>query len=201
MQLVRPGGAFDDPEIVSRTMPIGAGGKTLADRTSTAAVIGGFASDLAVQLSSNRPLYMMGRDGMPPKRFFKALRPRTKAPVCSVLLTGAVDLPGLGVCLATAASSIGFGAFLGFTVANVCVTAPFVRRRGVGGVEASDCLRTDRRLRHDPLEQLLQLVRHQPLDDPHVGGPSNRPNVMTRQGAGSEPPATACRRDQRRPHP
>ncbi|MGW4042216.1 APC family permease [Streptomyces sp. NPDC004721] len=136
MQLVHPGGTFDDPEIVAYTMSIEVGGKTFADWTNMAAIIGGFASGLAVQLSSSRLLYIMGRDGVLPKRFFGALHPRTRTPVHSLLLTGAVCLVGLRISLATATSFINFGAFLGFTVVNLCVIVYFVRNRGVNGVKA-----------------------------------------------------------------
>ena len=39
-------------------------------------------------------------------------------------------------------------------------------------------LRPRRRLRHHPLEQLPQLIRHQPLNDPHTGSLPNTPNEM-----------------------
>ncbi|WEO99866.1 SDR family oxidoreductase [Streptomyces sp. FXJ1.172] len=40
-------------------------------------------------------------------------------------------------------------------------------------------LRPTRRLRHHSLEQLPQLIRHQPLNDPHTRSLSNAPNEMT----------------------
>ncbi|NBE54952.1 amino acid permease [Streptomyces sp. YC537] len=134
MQLVRPGGVFDDPEILSYTMSVELGGQTFADWFNIAGIVGGFASGLAVQLSSSRLLYIMGRDGVLPKRVFGALHPRTRTPVLSLLLTGAVCLLGLDLSLETATSFINFGAFLGFTVVNVCVVVYFVRNRGTGRV-------------------------------------------------------------------
>lgn len=135
MQLVHPGGVFDDPQIVAYTMSIEVGGQTFADWTNMAAIVGGFASGLAVQLSSSRLLYIMGRDGVLPKRFFGALNSRTGTPVLCLVLTGAVSLIGLDISLETATSFINFGAFLGFTVVNVCVVVFFVRNRGADGVK------------------------------------------------------------------
>ncbi|MGW0811877.1 APC family permease [Streptomyces viridiviolaceus] len=135
MQLVHPGAVFDDPEIASYTMSVEVGGQTFADWTNMAAVIGGFASGLAVQLSSSRLLYTMGRDGVLPKRFFGALHPRTGTPVLCLLVTGAMCFVGLGVSLATATSFINFGAFLGFTAVNACVVVHFFRNRGADGVK------------------------------------------------------------------
>ncbi|MFJ6518366.1 APC family permease [Streptomyces filamentosus] len=135
MQLVHPGGVFDDPEIVAYTMSVEVGGQTFADWTNIATIVGGFASGLAIQLSSSRLLYIMGRDGVLPKRFFGALNARTGTPVLCLVLTVAVSLIGLGISLETATSFINFGAFLGFTVVNVCVVVFFVRNRGTDGVK------------------------------------------------------------------
>lgn len=136
MQLVHPGGVFEDPEVVSYAMSVEVGGRTFADWTNMAGIVGGFASGLAVQLSSSRLLYTMGRDGVLPKRFFGALHPRTHTPVLCLLLTGAMCVLGLDISLATATSFINFGAFLAFTAVNACVVVHFVRHRGEGGVKA-----------------------------------------------------------------
>jgi amino acid transporter len=139
MQLVHPGGAFDDPQIVAYTMSVEVGGQTFADWTNMAGIVGGFASGLAVQLSSSRLLYIMGRDGVLPRRFFGALNARTGTPVLCLALTGAVGLVGLDLSLETATSFINFGAFLGFTMVNACVVLYFVRNRagalGSGGAK------------------------------------------------------------------
>ncbi|POX52533.1 Putrescine importer PuuP [Streptomyces sp. Ru71] len=134
MQLVHPGGVFDDPEIVAYTMSVEVGGQTFADWTNLAGIVGGFASGLAVQLSSSRLMYIMGRDGVLPKRVFGALHPRTMTPVYCLLITGAMCVLGLDISLATATSFINFGAFLGFTVVNVCVITYYLRHRSTARV-------------------------------------------------------------------
>ncbi|MFF9135548.1 APC family permease [Streptomyces sp. NPDC014776] len=129
MQLVHPGGVFDNPEIVAYTMSLEVGGQTFADWTNLAGIVGGFASGLAVQLSSSRLMYIMGRDGALPKRVFGALNTRTTTPVYCILITAAMCVLGLNISLATATSFINFGAFLGFTVVNVCVIVHYIRHR------------------------------------------------------------------------
>ncbi|MDI2129052.1 APC family permease [Yinghuangia seranimata] len=131
MQLVHPGGAFDDPEVAAYTMSVDVGGQTFADWTNIAGIIGGFASGLAVQLSSSRLLFTMGRDGVLPKRIFGTLHPATRTPVYSLLATGAMCLVGLKLSLATATSFINFGAFAAFTVVNFCVIAYYIRHRHI----------------------------------------------------------------------
>ncbi|MFD5300763.1 APC family permease [Streptomyces mutabilis] len=133
MQLVHPGGAFDDPDIIAYTMSVQVGGQTFADWTNMATIIGGFASGLAVQLSSSRLLYSMGRDGVLPRRIFGTLHPRTQTPVLSLLLTGAMCLTGLDIGLQTATSFINFGAFTAFTAVNVCVVVFYLRNRETSG--------------------------------------------------------------------
>ncbi|MEU6482358.1 APC family permease [Streptomyces sp. NPDC047017] len=129
MQLVHPGGLFDDPEIIGYTMAAQIGGQTFADWTNTADLIAGFASVLAVQLASSRLLFSMGRDGVLPKRVFGRLHPRTGTPVLCLLFTGAMCLLGLDMSLETATSFINFGAFLAFSAVNVCVIAHYLRNR------------------------------------------------------------------------
>ncbi|WP_326764418.1 APC family permease [Streptomyces sp. NBC_01591] len=93
------------------------------------------ASGLAVQLSSSRLLYIMGRDGVLPARIFGSLHRRTRTPVFCLLFTGAMCFLGLGPSLETATSFINFGAFLAFTAVNACVIVCFVRNRGTSGVK------------------------------------------------------------------
>ncbi|MFG3042111.1 APC family permease [Streptomyces sp. NPDC048330] len=127
MQLVHPGGVFDAPDIAGYTMSVQVGGQSFADWTNLAGIVAGFGSGLAVQLSSSRLLYTMGRDGVLPKRVFGALNARTGTPVFCVLLTGAMCFVGLGLTLETATSFINFGAFLAFTAVNVCVVVHWAR--------------------------------------------------------------------------
>jgi amino acid transporter len=129
MQLVHPGDVFEDAQAASYTMSIDVGGQFFADWTNLAGIIAGSASCLAVQLSTSRLLYIMGRDGVLPKRIFGYLNPRTLTPIYCVLLTGAMCFVGLNLSLQTATGFINFGAFTAFTAVNVCVIAYYVRHR------------------------------------------------------------------------
>jgi len=129
MQLVHPGDMFDDAQSAAYGMSIDVGGQFFADWTNLAGIIAATASCLAVQLSSSRLLYIMGRDGVLPKRSFGYLNPRTLTPVYCVLLTGAMCFVGLNLSLETATGFINFGAFLGFTAVNLCVIAYYLRNR------------------------------------------------------------------------
>ena len=129
MHLVHPGDSFDDAQAASYFMSVDVGGQTFADWTNLAGIIAGTASCLAVQLSSSRLLYIMGRDGVLPRRIFGNLNPKTKTPILCILVTGAMAFVGLGRNLEAATGFINFGAFLAFTAVNVCVIAYYLRNR------------------------------------------------------------------------
>ncbi|ALE04748.1 Putrescine importer PuuP (plasmid) [Arthrobacter sp. ERGS1:01] len=129
MQLVHPGGVFDDPQIAGYSLSIQVGGQAFADWTNLAGIIAGFAAGLAVQLGSSRMLFIMGRDGVFPKRIFGKLNARTRTPIYCILATLLMCIVGLNLSLETASAFINFGAFSAFTVVNICVIAYFVRNR------------------------------------------------------------------------
>jgi amino acid transporter len=133
MQWVHPGGHFHDESTAAYSMSVLVGGGAFADVVNVVILIGGFASGLAIQSSTSRLMYVMGRDGVLPRRFFGRLHPRLRTPVPNLLLVGGAALLALNLTLATATSFINFGAFTAFAMVNVCVVAYFVRsRRGTG---------------------------------------------------------------------
>lgn len=129
MQLVHPGGVFEDAQIAAYLMSVEVGGQIFADWLNLGLIISGFASGLIVQLSTSRLLYFMGRADILPKPFFGTLNPKTKAPVFNLLFTAVIGLLGLNLTLEMATSFINFGAFLGFTAVNLCVICYFYRAR------------------------------------------------------------------------
>ncbi|SEC76204.1 APC family permease [Rhodococcus koreensis] len=129
MQLVHPGGVFEDAQAVAYTMSVDVGGQFYADWTNLAGIVAGSASCLAVQLSSSRLLYIMGRDGVLSRRLFGKLNARTRTPIFCVLVTGAMCFVGMNMPLETATGFINFGAFSAFTAVNLCVIAYYVRHR------------------------------------------------------------------------
>ncbi|OUM28847.1 Putrescine importer PuuP [Pseudomonas putida] len=129
MQLVHPGGVFEDAQIAAYLMSVEVGGQVFADWLNLGLIISGFASGLIVQLSTSRLLYFMGRADILPMHFFGTLHPKTKAPVFNLLFTAVIGLLGLNLTLEMATSFINFGAFLGFTAVNLCVICYFYRAR------------------------------------------------------------------------
>ena len=129
MQLVHPGGSFKDESTASYSMSVLVGGQTFADIINIVVIIGGFASGLAIQASTSRLMYVMGRDGVLPRRVFGHLHPKLRTPIYNLLLIGAAALFAVNLSLDTATSFINFGAFLTFTMVNVCVIVYFVRQR------------------------------------------------------------------------
>jgi len=132
MQLVHPGFDFGKPgdeQVGGYILSIQVGGQAFADWTNLAGIVAGFASGLAVQLSSSRLLYFMGRDGVLSKRVFGWVSPRTRTPIWAILFTGLMCFVGMGLTTDVAYSFINFGAFTGFTIVNICVIAFFVRKR------------------------------------------------------------------------
>jgi len=129
MQWVHPGSHFADESTAGYAVAIGAGGKHFADVLNIITLLGGFASCVAIQASTSRLMYVMGRDAVLPRRVFGYLNPRFRTPVFNVLLIAVVGLFATRLSLATATSFINFGAFLAFALANICVIAAWIRYR------------------------------------------------------------------------
>jgi amino acid transporter len=110
-------------------MQVLVGGQFYANITNILFIIGGFASGLAIQASTSRLLYVMGRDGVLPRRLFGRLNPRTKTPIFNLVLVGAIAFLAMNISLELATSFINFGAFLAFATVNICVIAYFIRNR------------------------------------------------------------------------
>jgi amino acid transporter len=129
MQLVNPATDFEDPSVAAYAMSVVVGGEAFADIINLFIMVGGFASCLAIQASTSRLMYVMGRDGVLPRRFFGRLHPKLKTPALNILLVGVVGMFAVNLSLETATSFINFGAFLTFAVVNLCVVVHFVRQR------------------------------------------------------------------------
>ena len=95
-------------------------------------VVLGSSSALSVQAGSSRLLYVMGRDGVLPQRFFGYLNRRFETPVFNIVFLAVLTLIAVTLDLAQATSLINFGAFMAFTVVNICVIVFFFRNRSTG---------------------------------------------------------------------
>ncbi|MGW4563010.1 APC family permease [Streptomyces sp. NPDC004561] len=142
MQWAHPGGSFPDENSAGYLLSTTVGGKTFADVANIVSMLGGFASCVAIQASTSRLMFVMGRDGALPRPIFGRLHRKLLTPVTNVLVIGAVGLLAMNLSLADATSFINFGAFLGFTLVNVCVIAYAVRQWRSG-------------TRHSPVRYLL----------------------------------------------
>ena len=129
MQWVHPGGAFADESTAGFAVATLAGGKGFANVYNVLTLIGGMASCIAIQASTSRLMYVMGRDGVLPRRAFGYLHPTFRTPVFNLGLVAVAGLLATRLSLATATSFINFGAFLAFTVVNVCVITAWIRYR------------------------------------------------------------------------
>lgn len=129
MQLVHPGGTFANESTAAFSMYQLVLGKGFANVLNLVLVIGSFTCGLAIQASTSRLLFVMGRDGVLPRRFFGYLHPRLKTPLLNLLLVAVASMFAVGLSLDTATSFINFGAFLAFAMVNVSVIGYFIRAR------------------------------------------------------------------------
>ena len=83
------------------------------------------ASGMAAHAGVSRLMYVMGRDGAFPSRFFGYLHPQWRTPAMNVLLVGAIALLAIKFNLETATSLINFGALVAFTFVNLSVISQF----------------------------------------------------------------------------
>ena len=119
MQLVHPGGQFDDPDTAGFTISVFAGGAAFTNVNNLVSVIAGFGSGLAIQATSSRLLFVMGRDGVLPRAVFGRLSGAFRVPWVNILLIGAVGMLGMLLDIGKATAFINFGAFLAFALVNV----------------------------------------------------------------------------------
>lgn len=86
------------------------------------------ASGLASHASVSRLLYVMGRNGVLPKKLFGYVHPKFRTPSFNVILVGFVSLLAIAPSLELISSFINFGALIAFTFVNLSVIAYFVFR-------------------------------------------------------------------------
>ncbi len=94
-----------------------------------ASFVGVFASGLASHASVSRLLYVMGRDGVLPKKVFGHISPRHQTPVINIVLVGLICLFALGLDVETAIHFISFGSLVAFFSVNLSVLFHFSIRQ------------------------------------------------------------------------
>lgn len=87
------------------------------------------ASGLASHASVSRLLYVMGRNGVLPRKFFGYVHPKLRTPAFNVILVGVISLLAIAPNLELVSSVINFGALIAFTFVNLSVIAHFAFRK------------------------------------------------------------------------
>jgi len=135
-QLAHPGASFKNPDSAAFEIARTIGGNLFASFFLAGLIVAQFAAGLAIQATSSRLLYAMGRDGVLPRPVLGYLSPRFRTPVFGIVLIGLVGLAALFLDVATSTSFINFGAFSAFTLVNLSVIAHFLRNRPQRGASA-----------------------------------------------------------------
>lgn len=87
------------------------------------------ASGLASHSSVSRLLYVMGRNGVLPKKIFGYVHPKFRTPSYNVIIVGIISLLAITPSLELISSFINFGALIAFTFVNLSVIAYFIFRQ------------------------------------------------------------------------
>ena len=121
MQWAHPSLEFADIDTAGFEVLNVIGGPVFAGLVNSTVLIGGLASCIAVQASGSRLLFVMGRDGVFPKKVFGHLSEKFRTPTFNLVFIALIGLAGQFLSMGDATSLINFGAFLAFTIANICV--------------------------------------------------------------------------------
>ncbi|TCP31234.1 putrescine importer [Scopulibacillus darangshiensis] len=121
LQTVFPGLHFKDPQSAHMEIFAYIGGSFLTSCFTAVSFTAGFASATASCGSGARILYVMGREGVLPKKIFGYLSPKFHTPVFNILIIGCIALSALFLNIVTALSFINYGGLFAFTFVNLAV--------------------------------------------------------------------------------
>ena len=116
---------FQNPDSSQPEIMLFVAGKVLQVGILIFSVVTVLASGMAAHAGVSRLMYVMGRDGVFPERFFGYIHPKWRTPSLNVLLVGAIALLAINFDLVTATALINFGALVAFTFVNLSVIAQF----------------------------------------------------------------------------
>jgi len=116
---------FKDPEASQPEIMFFVAGKAFQVGALIFSTVTVLASGMAAHTGVSRLMYVMGRDGVFPTRFFGYIHPKWRTPALNVLLVGAVALLAIDFDLVTATALINFGALVAFTFVNLSVISQF----------------------------------------------------------------------------
>ncbi len=116
---------FKEPDSSQPEIMLYVAGKALQIGILIFSVVTVLASGMAAHAGVSRLMYVMGRDGVFPERFFGYIHPKWRTPSLNVILVGAVALMAINFDLVTATALINFGALVAFTFVNLSVIAQY----------------------------------------------------------------------------
>ncbi|WP_435953011.1 APC family permease [Dryocola sp. BD626] len=116
---------FKDPDASQPEIMLYVAGKAFQVGALIFSTITVLASGMAAHTGVSRLMYVMGRDGVFPNRFFGYIHPKWRTPAFNVLLVGAIALMAIDFDLVTATALINFGALVAFTFVNLSVISQF----------------------------------------------------------------------------
>lgn len=119
-------------EVVDDTLPeiaLNVGGQVFQLIFLSGAFAATVASGLASHSSVSRLLFVMGRNGVLPKKAFGYVHPKFKTPAFNVVIVGIASLLAIAPSLELISSLINFGALISFTFVNLSVIAHFVFKK------------------------------------------------------------------------
>lgn len=116
---------FKNPDASQPEIMLYVAGKTFQFGVLIFSSVTVLASGMAAHAGVSRLMYVMGRDGVFPQRFFGYIHPTYRTPALNVLLVGAIALLSITFDLVTATALINFGALVAFTFVNLSVISQF----------------------------------------------------------------------------
>ncbi|MGL4204643.1 MAG: APC family permease [Aeromonadaceae bacterium] len=119
---------FTHPDAVLPEIALYVGGTLFQAIVLACTTVAVLASGLASHAGVSRLLYVMGRDGVLPERYFAYIHPTWRTPAINVMLVGAVALSAISFDLELALALVNFGALVAFTFVNISVIAQFYVR-------------------------------------------------------------------------
>ncbi|WP_439212346.1 APC family permease [Duffyella gerundensis] len=116
---------FKDPDASQPEIMLYVAGRTFQFGILIFSCVTVLASGMAAHAGVSRLMYVMGRDGVFPERFFGYISPKWHTPTFNVILVGLVALSAIWFDLVTATALINFGALVAFTFVNLSVISQF----------------------------------------------------------------------------
>lgn len=133
MQLYFPGNPEQYFELVDETQPeilLLVGGAFFQSVVLAFAIVTVMASGISAHAGVSRLMYVMGRDGVLPKKFFGYISPKSFTPSLNIWLAGVICLTAGFMSLEFVVALISFGALTAFSFVNLSVICSYCFRDG-----------------------------------------------------------------------